>query len=121
TQGHMLQDDILRSFSNFFPIEVKESRRIQPANLKSEALRRFTGHYQINEELEYPLKASIGSENQLILYDPNDGMRSAYLPLNDSTFIEIDSGLEIRFTTDSQSGKVKSMDFSGMYTFDKVD
>jgi CubicO group peptidase (beta-lactamase class C family) len=119
-QGHIIQDDILRSFSNFFSVEVKEPRHIQPVNMGREELKKFTGNYQLKEEMEYPLEVSIGFENKLILYDPNDGMRNTYMPLNDSTFIEMNSGLEISFTTDSQTGKIKSMDFSGMYTFYKV-
>ncbi|QEC53067.1 hypothetical protein FRZ59_12460 [Anseongella ginsenosidimutans] len=63
---------------------------------------------------------SIGSGGRLILYDPNDGMKNSYLPINDSTFVETNDASEISFATDIQTGQVKSMDFSGAFTFYKI-
>ena len=122
TQGHMFWDEILRSFSNFFQlINMKETRYIQSFHIKREELIKFTGHYQLKPALEYPLEASINSNGRLILYDPNDGMKNTYMPLDNQTFIDINSGLEIRFETDKKTGKINSMDLSGVYTFYKID
>lgn len=120
-QGRVLHEDILRSFSGFFNFGIKSPRHVQPAALEKEQLEIFAGDYLIDEELEYPLKVSINSENQLVLFDPNDGMKQSYLPLNDSVFIEVDDGSEISFRTNPATGKVERMNFSGVYTFYKME
>lgn len=120
-QGRRLQEDILRSFSNFFQINIMKPRHIQPVNPGRDELEKFTGNYQLKEALPYPLSLSANSENQLVLYDPNDGMKNIYLPLNDTAFIEINDGSIISFRRTPRTGKIKSMNFSAAYTFYKVE
>lgn len=119
-QGDKLHDEILRAFSMFFDISVLQPKYIQPVNLEESTLENFIGKYHFREMGDYYLEMSIDSNNQLTLYDPNDGMENTFLPINDSTFVERFEGLELTFKMDTLTDSIVSVDYNGAYTFYKV-
>jgi len=60
-------------------------------------------------------------DNQLVLHDPNDGMTNTFLPVDDTTFVEIEEGFEVTFEIDPDTNAVLSVDYNGAYTFYRVD
>jgi len=61
----------------------------------------YVGKYQFKKFGEYFLEVYIDEENQLVLFDPNDGMKKAFLPIDSLTFIERFEGIESSFERDS--------------------
>lgn len=60
-------------------------------------------------------------DNQLVLHDPNDGMTNTFLPVDDTTFVEIEEGFEVTFEIDPETNAVLSVDYNAVYTFHRVD
>lgn len=120
-QGNTLHDDVLRSFSSFFKNDVFKAQFITPIKLDENALATLTGKYHFKEMGAYFLDLSVGENNQLILYDSNDQSTVKYVPLSPTELIDIESGNKASFAIDSISGKVQTMNYSGAYTFEKIE
>jgi len=120
-QGNKLHDELIRAFSAHFNINVLQPRHIQPIPLTDEQLARYTGTYQYREAGDYYLTMTQTEDNQLVLHDPNDGMTNTFLPVDDTTFVEIEEGFEITFDRDAETNAVLSVDYNGAYTFHRVD
>lgn len=48
-------------------------------------------------------------------------MTNTFLPVDDTTFVEIEEGFEVTFQIDPETNAVLSVDYNGAYTFHRVD
>lgn len=48
-------------------------------------------------------------------------MTNTFLPIDDTTFVEIEEGFEVTFEIDPETNAVLSVDYNGAYTFHRVD
>jgi CubicO group peptidase (beta-lactamase class C family) len=120
-QGDKVHDDIVRSFSSFFDINVREPKYVQPIDLSQKELLKYTGRYQFREMGDYFLEIYLKDSNKIVLYDPNDKTKHTYVPISKTDFVDIENGLKSSFVVNTLTGEIKAMNYSGVYTFHKED
>lgn len=119
-QGRTLTDEIVSSFSKQYNLDLLKTRTIKPITLSKDELEQFVGKYQFKEMGNYFLKVSIDENNNLILYDPNDGKKNVFLPVEKNSFIDIKNGDKAIFSRRDKTNEVISIFYNNQYTFTKV-
>lgn len=120
--GDRLIGEILRSVSNYYEWGISHSRLVDTVALPVERLSLLTGRYKLNFQVpeigDYLIKVVLKND-RLYIADPNDNDTIGLAALNDSMFIDLEDGDEIRFHVPGDPGKVGLL-WDNRYQFHKI-
>ncbi|MDW3193149.1 MAG: hypothetical protein R8G66_12325 [Cytophagales bacterium] len=93
--GGQLMSEVMRSISSYYDLDIAKPREVKLAKAGSYEIDPLVGRYNYTEE-EYFVEVS--KQGQLLLLkDPNDGETHLMSAMNETDFIDLKDGTEIKF------------------------
>lgn len=108
-QGGKLIGEILRSVSKYYGWGISQPRMVDTIALSAERLSRLTGQYKLDYQVPGIGDYLIGVElvnNRLYISDPNDSDTIGLTALNDSIFMNLEKGEEIKFQVAEETARI---------------
>ncbi len=105
--GGRLMSEIITTVSQHYGWNLGEPRIIETKKMTMDELSKYTGRYQLDFQVpgigDYIITVKV-KDNGLVIDDPNDS-NSFIIPINDTTFMDIDTGDTAVFDlTEGQEG-----------------
>ena len=93
--GNGLIDEILRSISKHYNLDISNPNIVEPIKLNKQELNLFVGKYKLNYQVpeigDYIIEISI-SDGELFVNDPNNGDTKVLTALGELKFIDLEIG-----------------------------
>jgi len=117
--GGKLIGEILRSVSNYYNWGISKPKVVEVIDLPVEYLKGFVGTYKLNFQVsaigDYLIEITI-VENQLQVYDPNNGETNTLTATEDFKYIDLITGDEV---TVKLENNIPTVLFNNQFTFYK--
>ena len=117
--GGKLIGEILRSVSNYYNWGISKPKVVEVIDLPVEYLKGFVGTYKLNFQVsdigDYLIEITI-VENQLQVYDPNNGETNTLTATEDFKYIDLITGDEV---TVKLENNIPTVLFNNRFTFYK--
>lgn len=114
--GVRIYGEMMQALSKSYDWNFRKPRVIERFNLAPDSLQALSGKYRLNQEEDYFLQATVNKE-QLMITDSNDSSEYTLTATSDSSFIDLEEGLEFTVT----SRNPVTMDINGNYKIEKIE
>ncbi len=121
--GGALINEILRSISSYYGLEISNQKVIEVIKIPVDQLNKLTGKYKLNFQIpgigDYFIEMRI-KDSSLTVNDLITKQVSKLYPLQELKFIDIESGEEVQFQKSGDSDKI-GLIWNNQYPFSKID
>jgi hypothetical protein len=120
--GGRLIGEISRSVSQYYDWGISHPRMVDTVGLPADRLSRLTGWYKLDFQVpgigDYMIKIQ-QRNNRFLISDPNIKDTTVLTALNDSVFIDLETGYEVEFQVSEDSDGLGLL-WGGQYQFYKI-
>lgn len=121
--GGALINEILRSISSYYGLEISNQKVIEVIKIPVEQLNKLAGKYKLNFQIpeigDYFIEMTV-KDSSLTVNDLITKQVSKLYPLQELKFIDIESGEEVQFQISGDSDKI-GLIWNNQYPFSKID